>query len=283
MRPSSKRHPVAVLRIFLKLGQKEFADMIGCSVSTIQSIELGKNRLNLSNDLAMRIGINTGVSIGWLLDGDPKAPIVTGRNSSYSLEDFERAQVNKTREVIGFESHAQLLAVLASSIFRILKSAAKDGQHGIAYYRVSTAISAVAKSLNIDADLSSLTDDEMRDLPAILEAGAEWLPQRFAFVRDEKRMEDHDVESRLRREAEEARAKADKKRVVFKAAERRALIDEAALRHYERTTPPAAQSSAKPPPKASKPKTARRRPSSPKPGNARKASAYRSGAQAPRR
>src|SRR5687768_12675056 len=76
MRPSQLKHPVAVLRKIIGMGQKEFAAMMDCSVATIQSIELGPERLKLSEELAERIEVETGVWMGWLLFGDPKNPPV---------------------------------------------------------------------------------------------------------------------------------------------------------------------------------------------------------------
>jgi transcriptional regulator with XRE-family HTH domain len=80
MRPSPLRHPVAVLRGILKIGQAEFGKICGCSARTIQAVELKK--LALSESLATRISTATGVSVAWLLDGDPSAPPVTETPSS---------------------------------------------------------------------------------------------------------------------------------------------------------------------------------------------------------
>ena len=81
MRHSPRKTVVAVLRTFLDqahrdagrggFGQKQLADLVGKSRSTIQSLELGK--LDLSKDLAHRISTATGVSLSWLLKSDPRA------------------------------------------------------------------------------------------------------------------------------------------------------------------------------------------------------------------
>ena len=94
MRMSPLKHPVAVLRQIVGLSQQELAALCGCSRPTIQAVELGK--LKLSENLAMRITEATGVAVGWLLSGDPKAPpktytptILHGAPSPYSKEVFE--------------------------------------------------------------------------------------------------------------------------------------------------------------------------------------------------
>ena len=72
VRPSPLRHPVAVLRQIIGLGQAELAALCGNSDRTIQAVELRK--LALSERLARKIAHATGVSVGWLLNGDPTAP-----------------------------------------------------------------------------------------------------------------------------------------------------------------------------------------------------------------
>jgi DNA-binding XRE family transcriptional regulator len=72
--PASKRtHTLAILRKNLALRQPELAEMVGCSVATIQSIEVG--RLKLSESLAGRISVTTGCDRDWLLRNDVSAPM----------------------------------------------------------------------------------------------------------------------------------------------------------------------------------------------------------------
>ncbi len=52
------------------MNQKDFADCVDCSESTLQAVERGPERLKLSNDLAMKIFAATGVSIEWLNAND---------------------------------------------------------------------------------------------------------------------------------------------------------------------------------------------------------------------
>ena len=95
MRRSPLRHPLAILRTTIGLTQKEMADLVDRTPSTIQSVELGK--LPLSEDLAMLIAEATGVDPGWLLEDDPttpprKGPTAMGMGSGtgdYGRPEFE--------------------------------------------------------------------------------------------------------------------------------------------------------------------------------------------------
>ena len=87
MRTSPLKHNLARLRLLLKLGQKEMAREAGCSTRTIQSVELGT--LALSESLARKISDATSVSAGWLLDNDPKAPLITFDGRPFTLENYD--------------------------------------------------------------------------------------------------------------------------------------------------------------------------------------------------
>jgi len=95
MRRSPKRHNLARLRLFLNLGQKEMAEVCSCSVDTIQSIELG--RLALSDSLARRISNATGISVGWLLGNDLKAPLISddGYFKPFTVEHYNQRRSDR--------------------------------------------------------------------------------------------------------------------------------------------------------------------------------------------
>ena len=87
MRRSPLRHNLARLRFkVLKLGQKEMAELCGCSVDTIQSIELG--RLALSESLARKISNETGIAWQWLLGNDLKAPLLGDTMETFTIEYY---------------------------------------------------------------------------------------------------------------------------------------------------------------------------------------------------
>jgi transcriptional regulator with XRE-family HTH domain len=95
MRRSPLRHPLAILRTTIGLTQKEMANLVDRTPSTIQSVELGK--LPLSEDLAMLIAEATGADAGWLLEGNPDTPPRKGITAmgmgagtgSYTRADYE--------------------------------------------------------------------------------------------------------------------------------------------------------------------------------------------------
>jgi transcriptional regulator with XRE-family HTH domain len=90
MRSAKKRHAMAVLRVFLGLGQKELAALVGCSLPTIQSLET--RRLKLSKDLALRIVDQTNVDFNWLMKDDPTAPLLNVGEKPYHRDDYVKAQ-----------------------------------------------------------------------------------------------------------------------------------------------------------------------------------------------
>lgn len=135
MRPSPRRHNLARLRLFLGLSQKEMADLAGCSVHTIQSVELGRGRLALSEELARRISTATGVHFRWLWENNLKADIVRAPDGSpFTKSEFEHVQAQKkigSSEFMQFmiEDYAasfygQIRALLSSSVRRDLAEVA---------------------------------------------------------------------------------------------------------------------------------------------------------------
>lgn len=145
------RHPLAVLRLKLGMYQQEFADLLRCSKPTIQKIEHG--HLPLSESLAQRVFHETGVSLGWLLGGNPKARIVTGQGEPWSPETFERAQAGKTHfdkphpaffssDFLGF----------AGRLRAILASAQKRKDYYLASYRVGKFLDTLAADFGADSN-----------------------------------------------------------------------------------------------------------------------------------
>jgi transcriptional regulator with XRE-family HTH domain len=88
MRLSAKRHNLARLRLFVNLRQKEMAEVCGCSVDTIQSIELGRKRLALSENLARKISKETGIAAEWLLENDLRAALLGDDYQPFTIERY---------------------------------------------------------------------------------------------------------------------------------------------------------------------------------------------------
>jgi hypothetical protein len=139
MRISPLRHNLARLRAldFVKLGQKEMADLAGCSTRTIQSVELGT--LGLSEDLARRISNVTGVAAHWLLENNLKAPPNSKPfEQPYTREDYERARKSHDLGVSPGQMRARFLHETWATIFSAWMRAIFAGHNGdIALWRVS--------------------------------------------------------------------------------------------------------------------------------------------------
>jgi transcriptional regulator with XRE-family HTH domain len=88
---SNLQHPVAILRSFLGLTQKEFAEIAKCATSTVQAIELFK--LKLAESRAQTISKATGCSLKWLLANDISAPMRNLRGDLYTPNDFDDARI----------------------------------------------------------------------------------------------------------------------------------------------------------------------------------------------
>ena len=98
MRCYDSRHTVSVLRKIIGLSQGQLAELVGRSKRTIQAIEIG--RLKLSEELAVRIAHETGVTVQWLLAADyDKPPTVAFSDQAYTKRTYEntRAAITSTR------------------------------------------------------------------------------------------------------------------------------------------------------------------------------------------
>jgi len=138
---STLRHPVAALRNVIGYNQAEFARLVGCSLATIQSIEVG--RLKLSPDLASRIALATGVRVGWL-SGSPTSPIVATSGRSYTKDEFDRVQAEIRRPARKQKERTQFeFSTLAAEIFGTLSAATTEQEFSVLCYKFDQAIKAV--------------------------------------------------------------------------------------------------------------------------------------------
>src|SRR5438552_17711905 len=106
MRTSPLRHNLARLRLFLNLGQKEMADLAGCSRRAIQSVEL--RTLKLSEELARKISNETGIAVDWLLENDLKAPLTSVRLGPFRIEDYNETRALRDLGATSVEGLFQL-------------------------------------------------------------------------------------------------------------------------------------------------------------------------------
>lgn len=116
MRHSSQKHNIARLRVFLnkfeKFDQKQFADLIGCSVNKLQNIETGRTPLDAS--LARQISAETGVAVEWLLENNTKRPPVaamtpvrTNKKGRFTLASVKQAMREHGRAPFTAETYRQ--------------------------------------------------------------------------------------------------------------------------------------------------------------------------------
>jgi transcriptional regulator with XRE-family HTH domain len=180
MRNSPLKHPVAVLRTMLGLSQEEFGKEINLSRRTIQSIELGNLRLTEENALLIQQRI--GVSIHWLLGGDPAV-------EPY-FEDERERRVRYTREM-----YDELRAAKASGLgivrpdttpsrlhmgalatvhdwFPILSAARKAGKGDLAVFYLHKFLGEMRQQFGYDGAAA----DEISKKSKLIEAdGSAWL------------------------------------------------------------------------------------------------------------
>ena len=97
MAESKKSTCIAVLRHLTPLTANEFASLIGRKVDWMKRIEAGI--LPLRPHVARLVAHETGVSLEWLLCGDPKSPCVDAKGNPYSLETWHayRAKFGQER------------------------------------------------------------------------------------------------------------------------------------------------------------------------------------------
>jgi len=99
MPASSKRSCLAIVRSVAEITQKDLAEMIDCAPVTVQSVELGK--LRLSQKLAKRIELQTGVSLEWLLHNDytvpPTCRMEPGQPYTKRIYQMTRAEITDPR------------------------------------------------------------------------------------------------------------------------------------------------------------------------------------------
>lgn len=143
MRPSKKKHTLAVLRRIIGLNQTEMAELMGCSKAAVQSIELG--RLKLSDKLLEAVVLKTGISPKWLLDGDPEMPPVTTDGKTKFTQDFYQKNTlsheaggafSKIGAEEGFKNGVRELAIIFAAAYA-------KGEIPLADYLVKQAASKI--------------------------------------------------------------------------------------------------------------------------------------------
>jgi transcriptional regulator with XRE-family HTH domain len=155
MRTSTRKTTTAILREILGIKDFEMAGILDRSIHTIHSLESG--RLKLSLELATKIFHETGISLDWLLKGDPGAPPMSGRGERYTKELFERAQAEKMyydRPHPFFQKTDALDC--CARLAGVLKNASDHGKYYMAKYKLRGALSALEKEFGQEKEMSSI-------------------------------------------------------------------------------------------------------------------------------
>jgi hypothetical protein len=172
------------------------ANICGCSVDTIQSIELG--RLALSELLARKISNATGVGAGWLLENDLKAPLTSDhfekftidiynqRRSEYELGTlYEKRRTQRSRGIIG---PAWELTTAAFYSWMRAIFATNDGN--IAFWQTGKFLEKLAKQYGHNRRILSNARLELaalRDYNVLLQhadSGAKFIAEKYRNLRE---------------------------------------------------------------------------------------------------
>jgi hypothetical protein len=155
MRTSTRKTTAAVLRELLRtkddrMRDRDMAKLLKTSVSTIHSVE--SDRLKLSPSLAKRMVHETGISLEWLMKGDPNAPPIAEKTGEpYTREIYERVQALKT----AYDQSPPMLRNFdklgfCARLIAILESASARRDYYLARYKVHTALDSLRCEFGMD-------------------------------------------------------------------------------------------------------------------------------------
>ena len=192
---------IALVRKITGLYQKEMAELLGCSMPTIQSLEIG--RLKLPPKMAARITLETGVSLKWLLDGKvsikPTAEFLGG---PFTRQTYEETQAAKAKTPDFSISHPWLgvalpLTFRIQRICAILSRANETNKFKLCSYKIDAFLDDLEKEFGADKEIEDqkyyftpngkvANIPEIIDVMPIIEAFHERLRKR-ATLRPAKR------------------------------------------------------------------------------------------------
>jgi plasmid maintenance system antidote protein VapI len=154
---STRKTTAAVVRSIAGETDWKWAEIMGKSIHTVRHLEAGT--LKLSPAMATKMSHETGISLEWLMKGDPTAPIAEKTGKPYTREIYERTQAFKTAydqsrpvlrnfDKLGF--CARLIAILESA------SARRD--YYLARYKVHTALDSLQREFGMDEKVYQHSD-----------------------------------------------------------------------------------------------------------------------------
>lgn len=158
------------MRTMLGLSQGEFGKEINLSRRTIQSIELGKLRLTEENALLIQQRI--GVSIHWLLGGDPAVePYFEDereRRVRYTKEMYDELRAAKASglgivrpDTTPSRLHVNALATV-HDWFPILEAARKAGKKDLAVYYMHKFLAGMRERFGYDGEAAAAISNKAK-------------------------------------------------------------------------------------------------------------------------
>jgi len=147
---STLKTTAAKLRSIIKEKDSVWADMLGKSVHTIRHLEAGT--LKLSSALAAKMNYETGISIRWLMDGNPDAPAVAFRGGQEFTEAiYEKIQAEKKHFAQVKEKDINNnLPEFIGTIYGILRSANRKRKFHLATYKIWRALNELRNEFGAD-------------------------------------------------------------------------------------------------------------------------------------
>ena len=114
--------------------------MIGCSLSTVVSLEVG--RLPLSQKIAERISFETGVDMAWVLKGNAAVSPIDVNGAPYTKETFDqhRAEMLAQSNPGSMSDDAQTLATFLSMVGLLDGEAKREKKLHVFRYRLQKFI-----------------------------------------------------------------------------------------------------------------------------------------------
>ena len=150
-------------RVLVGEKQEAFAQLIGCSIHTLQSVETGW--LKLSEELARRIAAATDVDLDWLRQNDLKAePCVANSKFPYTRSAFDNAQAHRrlgTPDFIATIAPDYLLASYGQ-LRAIISDAAKRGEGGVVIWKLGRFIDGLRQDYGHDNHLAPVWEFRLR-------------------------------------------------------------------------------------------------------------------------
>jgi hypothetical protein len=150
MAKSRSKTTVSVLRSIIGISAKDLAELTGRSIHTIKSVESG--RLALSEELAVKMSVETGVCARWLVNGEPQAPplndfpLPVGHpNSFFTKKYFEKRRADRMHGRDELNRLGGFSFLDAAKLCAIHEAAVKSGNGRVVQYRISKFLRELEK------------------------------------------------------------------------------------------------------------------------------------------